>query len=90
MPVDERRTIEQKDEIAGFLSQSNISRKNLVRLKILKESHNPDVARGAGLVFEIGIVHPHKRKCLKNLSRKRKDLIAELNEIGLIYECIPY
>ena len=33
MPKEERESIEQQDEILGYLSQSNVSEKNLRRLR---------------------------------------------------------
>ena len=87
LPVEKRQAIEQKDEIAGYLTQSNISKKNLARLKKLAKSSDEEISRWAALVLAIGKVHPRKRKRLKYLARERKDLMAQLEETGLILVC---
>jgi len=87
LPAEKRRVIEQKEEIAGFLAQSNISKKNLTRLKILAKSSDDEISQWATLVLVIGKVHPRKRKRLKYLARERKDLIAQLEKTGLIFVC---
>jgi len=78
LPKEKRQFIEERDEIEGFLSQSNISKKNLWRLKTLMASPNSEIARMAALVWEIGKVPPHKRKRLSFLVRERKDLITHM------------
>ena len=90
LPKDKRQFIEEWEEIEGFLSQSNISKKNLWRLKTLMASPNSEIARIATLVWEIGKVHPYKRKRLSFLVRERKDLITQLEEKGLISVCESY
>lgn len=85
LPVEERRFIEEEDEIRSFLGQSNISAKNLARLKVLAASPNSEIARFGKLVLEIGRAHPQKRGRLRFLARERRDLLAQLEETGLIY-----
>lgn len=60
-PVEERLAVEQEDEITGFLKQSNISQVNIVRLKTLAASPNPEIARLGRLVLEIARTHPQKK-----------------------------
>lgn len=83
LPREQRRRIEEKEEIAGFLGQSNISEKNLARLKALAASPDAEVARMAELVLEIGESHPYKRKRIQFLIRERKDLLTRHEEMGL-------
>ena len=90
LPKEERQSIEEEKEICGFLSQANISKKNLTRLKTLTASPNSEIAAMAKLVLEIGKVHPHKRKRLGFLARERKDLLAQLEETGLIFAIKSY
>jgi D-arabinose 5-phosphate isomerase GutQ len=90
LPKEERQFIEEEQEICGFLSQANISKKNLTRLKTLTASPNSEIAAMAKLVLEIGKVHPQKRKRLGFLARERKDLLAQLEETGLIYVSKSY
>ena len=87
LPKEERHQGEVKDEIAGFLHQSNISEKNLSRLTALATSEKPEIAELAKVVLEIGKVKPHKRKRLSFLARNHHDLILKLEETGLIWVC---
>jgi len=85
MPFDASQAIEQEDEIFGFLKQSHISDKNMKRLEVLKSSLNAKISEYASIVFEVGKVKPFKRRRLKFLAEKRKDLLIKLNETGLIF-----
>ena len=87
LPKEERLAIEEEQEIWGYLSQSNISARNLSRLKKLAASPNEEIAGMARLVLEIGRVHPQKRNRLRFLARERKDLLDQLEETGLIWAC---
>jgi hypothetical protein len=84
MSKDERETIEQKDEIFHFLEQSHISQKNTTRLRGLCSSPNKDIAELASIVLEVAAVKPYKKRRLKELARKRPDLLQKLDETGLI------
>ena len=85
LPREERLAIEQEDKITGFLKQSNISHANLVRLKTLATSPNSEIAKLGRLVLEIARTHPQKKGRLRFLARERQDLLAQLEETGLIY-----
>ncbi len=78
------------EEVGGFLSQSNISKKNLQRLTELPASENEEVAELARIVLEIGKVKPGKKKRLAFLARNHRDLLEKLEETGLIYACHGY
>ena len=65
--------------------QSNISKKNLKRLNELSLSENKEIAKLASLVHEVGRVKPHKRRRLKFLAGKHKELLKQLAETNLIY-----
>lgn len=84
LPIEERQSVEQKDEIFGFLNQSHISAKNVTRLKSLKSSSNNEVADLASIVLEVAEIHPYKKRRLKVLAEKRRDLLMKLEETGLI------
>ena len=84
LPKEIRDAAEHEDEILGYLKQSHISDKNISRLGELVESPNSKIAEWATLVFEIGKVKPHKKSRLKLLRRERPDLLAKLEETGLI------
>jgi hypothetical protein len=84
MPKEEREMIEQKDEIFRFLEQSHISKKNTTRLRSLCSSSNKDIAKLASIVLEVAAIKPYKKRRLKELARKRPDLLQKLDETGLI------
>src|SRR5207247_666658 len=75
----------QLREIASFLKQSHISSKNCERLAVLTESGDKEVSQLAELVGRVASVSPYKRRRLKNLARKNRELIRLLEEAGLIF-----
>lgn len=85
LPFEQRTAIEQKDEIFGYLTQTNISQKNLVRLKELSLSTNNKVCKLARVALEVGCVKPYKRVRLKFLAAKHRDLLEKLEATGLIF-----
>ena len=84
LPKEKIEIIEQENEILGYLSQSNISKKNMARLKKLSASTNVKIAELANIVLEVGRVKPHKKRRLKFLAREHKDLLKKLDDTGLI------
>jgi hypothetical protein len=85
LPKTQRRAIEDRDEIFGFMEQSHISRKNVTRLEKLARSEEPRVAGLAALVLEVARVTPYKRRRLKILARQHPDLLRKLDEAGLLF-----
>ena len=61
-PKNEIDEIDQKEEIFGFLKQTNISKKNIARLGVLRESTNKDISELALIVLEVAKVKSHKRR----------------------------
>jgi hypothetical protein len=86
LPRSQRRAIEDRDDIFGFLQQSHISKKNLARLEQLAKSEELRVARLAAIVLEVARVTPYKRRRLKILARNHRDLLRKLGETGLVFE----
>ena len=84
MPKEERESIEQSEEIFGFLNQSHISDRNIARLRTLAASSNPRIAELANIALEVALVKPYKKLRLKFLARERGDLLEKLKETGLI------
>lgn len=84
LPKEKREEIEQKDEIFNYLRQSHISEKNVSRLKNLAVSPNEGIAELAEIVLEVAEVRPYKKRRLKELARKRRDLLHKLDKTGLI------
>jgi ribosome-binding protein aMBF1 (putative translation factor) len=85
LPKAQRDAIEQEQEIFGFLKQSHITDKNLVRLQTLVASDNPRIVELATIVLEIARIKPYKKRRLQVLARERRDLIEALERTGLIY-----
>jgi hypothetical protein len=86
LPRDERRAIEARLEIEGFLfHQSHISAKNVDRLRQHTQSPGPAVASTAAVVLQVAVIAPYKRKRLRTLRHVRPDLIKALVEMGLIW-----
>ena len=61
-PKEERCAIDQENEIFGFMSQSNISRKNMAHLHKLKLSANQCVSELADIALAVALVKPHKKR----------------------------
>lgn len=85
LPKSQRRAIEDRDDIFGFMQQSHISKKNLARLEQLAKSEEPRLARLAAIVLEVARVTPYKRRRLKILARNHRDLLRKLGETGLAF-----
>jgi len=90
LPSEKRRQIEELDETTGFLTQSNISEKNLKRLALLVESADEEVAQLAKVVREIAEIRPRKRRRLKVLAKEHRNLFLRLEELGLLEIMRPY
>jgi ribosome-binding protein aMBF1 (putative translation factor) len=84
LPKEKREEIERTDEIFNYLRQSHISDKNVSRLRKLAKSPNEQVAELAGIVLEVAEVKPYKKRRLKEIARKRQDLLQKRDETGLI------
>jgi len=84
LPKEQIEEIECENEIFNYLRQSHISDRNISRLKKLAASSNERVAELAGIVLEVAEVRPYKKKRLREIARKRPDLLHKLEETGLI------
>lgn len=73
------------DEIFNFLHQSHVSKKNISRLKVLVNSESKDVGHWASIVLQVALICPYKKRRLKNLAQKDKELLNKLNETGLVF-----
>jgi ribonuclease HI len=78
LPHDQVHRIEALDEIAHFLTQSNISAKNVVRLETLTESGDTEVREWATAVLDVARRAPRKRKRYVRLTREAPDLLHRL------------
>ena len=84
LPKEKREEIECKDEIFNYLRQSHISDKNVSRLRKLSKSPNEQIAELSGIVLEVAEIKPYKKRRLKEIARKRRDLLHKLDQAGLI------
>jgi len=81
---EKQEEIEYEDEIINYLRQSHISDKNVSRLRKLAVSPNGRIVELAGIVLEVAEIKPYKKRSLKELAMKRRDLLHKLEETGLI------
>ncbi len=88
-PKGEIQKADRLREISSFLQQSHISSKNCERLAVLTASGDKEVSQLAELVGRVASVCPYKRRRLKNLARKNRELIRLLEEAGLIFPSFP-
>ena len=86
LPRAERDRIQALLEIEGFLSQSNISAKNMSRLKTLTKFPDQEVQEKAELLLEVARLRPYKRKRRGYLARHRPDLLDRLVGQGLLLD----
>ncbi len=89
LPKEKLQFINEEQEVCRFLVQSSISQRNLDRLAVLAASLNPEIARLAKLVLEIGKACPRKRKRIQKLEHDHKDLVVQLKAAGLYDVCQP-
>lgn len=82
--VDREKEI-HLEEIRGYFYQSNISKKNILRLQLLSKSKVKEVASMAELVHEVGLLHPKKKRRMKFLASTQRELLKKLSAIGLVY-----
>ena len=66
------------------MRQSRISDRNVARLRKLAVSPDQQVAELARVVVEVAEINPHKKRRLKELTRKNRDLLHKLEQTGLI------
>jgi hypothetical protein len=83
-PKSERQAIEDMNTILGFMQQSHISERNIVRLNKMTKSADAKVANLAEIVLKVAKVKPYRKKRIKFLARNHPDLIRSLEEAGLI------
>ena len=78
----EIRRILCEQEIWGFWQQSNISKKNIRRLKELTRSTEPQIAELASIVLDAARVKPDKRRRFKFLANHQPGLLRQLIRLG--------
>ena len=84
-PKEEIEEIEQSEEIFNYLNQSNISKKNIARLKKLVTSENDHISELANIALEVGLIKPRKKRRLKFLAKENRQLLYKLKKSGLIF-----
>ncbi len=71
-------------EILGFMDQSNISKKNIARLKALDAIDDATFQRLRMLILEIAQLAPRRRRRWKLVASNRSDLLQSAIEAGLV------
>lgn len=71
-------------EILGFIDQSNISRKNIARLKALDAIDDATFQKRRVLILEIAQVAPRKRRRWKLIASNNRDLLERAIAARLI------
>ena len=89
MPREKRDALLREREILGFLEQSQISPKNLARLRVLGRSENTRIANLAHLVLDVGAATPYRRRRIRTLALERRDILKQMEEVGLIMPLPP-
>jgi hypothetical protein len=84
LPKEQREQIGCEEEIFNFLQQSHISENNISRLRILAASPYERISGLAQIVLEVAQFKPYKKRRLKELAQKRRDLLQKLQDSGLI------
>jgi len=80
-PREKRDCIERLDEVRGFLDQSNLSARNIGRLKTLVSHTDSEVQSLASLVLDVALVHPYKRRRWRHLATHHRDLLHRAVEL---------
>ena len=81
LPHAQRQKIEHLDEIANFLSQSNISAKNIQRLDVLGKSGDAEVCNWAAAVLDVARRYPRKRRRYVRMAREQPPLLRRLRQV---------
>jgi hypothetical protein len=81
LPREQRERIETMDDLLNFLEQSNISHKNIAWLRTLKDHSAPEIQSLAGVILEIALVKPRKRRRWKFLRKEHPTLFEKLRQI---------
>ncbi len=87
LPREELSRIECLNELVRFLDQSNISANNISRLETLKQYPNEKVRELAGLILEVALVKPHKRRRSNFLAQHHPDIWQRLR-LALGDDCV--
>jgi hypothetical protein len=76
--------MEYTSEIFDYMRQSHITDRNVTQLRKLAVSPNPRVAELARVVLDVAEITPYKKRRLKELTRKNRELLHKLEQTGLI------
>ena len=71
-------------EILGFMDQSNISQKNIARLKSFASIDDATFQKLRVLILEVAQVAPQRRRRWKLVASNRRDLLQSAIEAGLV------
>ena len=83
LPKEQRNRTQWLDEVYGFLEQSNISAKNIERLRLLEKCDIDDVMRLAAFVRQVAEAQPRKKKRWPWLRENGPELFEKAVRLGL-------
>ncbi|MFC1758604.1 hypothetical protein ACFL2H_07525 [Planctomycetota bacterium] len=86
LPKEQRNRALWLDEVLGFLEQSNISPKNIERLRMFEKCEIDDVVQLAVFVRQVAEVKPRKKKRWQWIREKQPDLFTQAVDLGLCEE----
>lgn len=89
LPKEQQRRRLWTDEVLGFLEQSNISAKNIKRLREIEQAGTQPVDALAALVRQIAEVKPHKKRRWKWLRANHPELLEKARQLGLLHDLPP-
>ena len=85
LPQSKREDILNLQELYDFWMQSNISKRNIKRIRNLELQSNLEVCKLARVLLKVAIDFPCKRKRLKKIAKSKPELMRELSDIGLLF-----
>lgn len=90
IPFKERELIQLRVNLFDLLEQKAISKKNIAWLKKLTASSEEDIANLAGLLLEVALIRPYRKKRHGFLYHNHRALYEKLVAAELLDDWIDY
>jgi len=87
-PIEYLNKIRFKEEMIGYWSQKSMSKKNVARLQELVNSSIGEISTLANIMLKVVIKYPNRKKRISQVVRNNKELVPELEKVGLIQDWI--
>jgi hypothetical protein len=84
VPLGQRISSQQEEEIFHYMRQAKITEETIARLQVLQASRNEKVTHLAALVLEVAAIKPYRKGRLKELARENRELLDRLRHAGLV------